>query len=165
MNKLHTVTSSVLAAGAIAFVLLLAGVGSGALTTEPPAISPYATGSGSTTTTVDSSSTSAATVTTVAVATTSPATTTSPTDAAAADVTIVISGFAFGDPLTVPAGTTVAATNADGAGHTWTSRDGLWDSGTLRGSDVFTFTFETPGEYGFFCAIHGSMTGTITVTG
>ena len=62
-------------------------------------------------------------------------------------------------------GTEVTVTNQDGAGHTWTSTDGLWDSGTLRGGNTYAFTFTDPGTYGFFCGIHPSMTGTITVTG
>jgi plastocyanin len=84
---------------------------------------------------------------------------------AAAQPTITISGFAFGDPLSVVAGQEVLVTNADATTHTWTSRDGVFDSGNLGPGTDFTFTFDSPGEYGFFCAIHGSMTGTITVTG
>src|SRR5262245_20384686 len=44
---------------------------------------------------------------------------------------IVISRFSFGDPITVPAGTTVTVRNDDSTIHTWTSDDGLWDSGPL----------------------------------
>lgn len=41
-NRLHTVIGLILGLGALTFVLLLAGVGSGALTEDPPAVSPYA---------------------------------------------------------------------------------------------------------------------------
>lgn len=79
--------------------------------------------------------------------------------------TLAISGFAFGDPITVAAGTEVTITNQDGATHTWTSDDGLWDSGNLGGGDSFSFTFAEAGTFTFHCNIHGSMTGSITVTG
>lgn len=78
---------------------------------------------------------------------------------------ITIESFSFGDPITVAAGTTVEVTNADGANHTWTSVDDLFDSGSLANGDSFRFTFEQPGEYEFLCTIHPTMTGSITVTG
>lgn len=86
------------------------------------------------------------------------------TDAAEPAI-IVISGFAFNGPESVPVGTTVEVRNNDSAPHTWTSADGVFDSGTLAMTESFEFTFDEPGEYPFFCAIHPSMTGTITVTG
>lgn len=78
---------------------------------------------------------------------------------------IVISGFEFTGPADVPAGTTVVVRNNDSAPHSWTSVDGVFDSGTLAMGESFEFTFDEPGEYPFFCAIHPSMTGTIVVTG
>ncbi len=86
---------------------------------------------------------------------------------AAAEVAaeIVISGFSFGEPITVAVGETVTIRNDDAAGHTWTSDDGLFDSGTLGQGEEFTITFDEPGEYSFFCEFHPAMTGTITVTG
>ena len=98
-----------------------------------------------------------------AATTTAADTTAAPSGGDGASLTI--SGFAFGDPITVAAGTEVTITNEDGATHTWTSRDGLWDSGNLGGGDTFSFTFAEAGTFDFFCAIHGSMTGSITVTG
>jgi plastocyanin len=100
---------------------------------------------------------------TTAETTAASATTAAPIAADAASLTI--SGFDFGDPITVPIGTEVTITNQDGAGHTWTSNDGLWDSGSLSGGDSFSFTFTDAGEFDFFCGIHASMTGSITVTG
>lgn len=78
--------------------------------------------------------------------------------------TITISGFSFGDPVTVQAGDTVAVVNNDGVPHTWTSEDDVFNL-SLSGGAQGTFTFEEPGEYAFFCSIHPSMTGTITVEG
>ena len=45
-----------------------------------------------------------------------------------------------------------------------TARDGAFDSGTLGGGDVFSQTFGDSGTFDYFCAIHPSMTGTVTVT-
>jgi plastocyanin len=94
-----------------------------------------------------------------------PATTATEAPIAADAAAITISGFAFGDPITVAIGTEVTVTNEDGAPHTWTSNDGLWDSGSLSGGDSFSFTFTEAGAFDFFCGIHPSMTGSITVTG
>jgi plastocyanin len=66
--------------------------------------------------------------------------------------------------VTVPAGTTVDWANEDPFAHTVTARDGAFDSGTLDGGETFSRRFETPGAYEYFCVIHPSMTGTVTVT-
>lgn len=115
-------------------------------------------GGPATTTTVAATSTTSATPTT----TTAPDSTTLPVDA---DATITISGFAFGEPLTVTVGDTVAVVNQDGVPHTWTSDDGLFDSGSLSRGEVFRHTFTEAGEYEFFCGIHPQMQGSITVQG
>jgi plastocyanin len=86
-------------------------------------------------------------------------------DTGVATAELVISGFAFSGPGTVPAGTTVIVQNTDDDQHTWTSVDDLFDSGALRPGDTFSFTFDEPGEYDYFCRLHPSMTGTIVVTG
>lgn len=78
---------------------------------------------------------------------------------------ITIESFSFGDPISVAPGTTVEVTNADGANHTWTSVDDVFDSGTLASGETFRFTFDDPGDYQFLCRIHPSMTGSITVSG
>jgi|FLYL01.1.fsa_nt_gi plastocyanin len=86
-------------------------------------------------------------------------------EATSDEATITISGFSFGEPLTVPAGTEVMVVNEDQATHTWTSNQGLWDSGNLAPGASFSHTFEEPGEYAFFCAIHSTMGGSLTVSG
>lgn len=78
---------------------------------------------------------------------------------------IIISGFDFGDATTVSVGDEVTVVNRDGSAHTWTSSDGAFDSGVISGGGSFSFTFDTAGEFAFFCAIHPQMTGAITVTG
>lgn len=86
-------------------------------------------------------------------------------DADVATAQIVISGFAFSGPGTVPVGTTVIVENTDDAQHTWTSVDGVFDSGVIGIGEAFSFTFDEPGEYAYVCEFHPSMTGTIVVTG
>jgi len=105
----------------------------------------------------------AATTTTAAPTTTAETTTTTAAEPSPAIITI--SDFDFGEPITVEVGRTVTVFNEDGATHTWTSTEGVFDSGDLAQGESFEFTFEEPGEYAFFCEIHPSMTGTITVTG
>ena len=71
--------------------------------------------------------------------------------------------------ITVPAGTTVTWVQSGNNPHTTTSYDGLWDSGLLPGGSgqTFSFTFNTPGTYRYFCRPHEAvgMVGTVTVTG
>ena len=93
-----------------------------------------------------------------------PGTSTSTTTAGPA-ATITIESFSFGDPVSVPAGSTVLVDNADLTAHTWTATDGTFNSGNLNPGETFEFTFAGPGEHAFFCSIHTSMAGTITVTG
>ncbi len=80
-----------------------------------------------------------------------------------------IANFTLPD-LTIEAGTTIQWTNQDGAIHTSTagepgSETGTWDSGRLRQGQAFSFTFDQPGTFQYFCQIHpGSMRATVTVT-
>lgn len=93
--------------------------------------------------------------------------TNSTTTTAGADpgATVVIEGFAFAEVSDAAVGEEVVVRNNDATGHTWTSTDGTFDSGTIAGGDTFTFTFGAAGEYSFFCGIHPTMTGSITITG
>jgi plastocyanin len=45
-----------------------------------------------------------------------------------------------------------------------TAVDGSFNSGVLTVGNEFTETFETPGSFDYFCAIHPEMRGTVTVT-
>lgn len=79
---------------------------------------------------------------------------------------ITIAGFAFSGASTVSVGEEVTIRNDDGVAHTWTANDTSFDSGTIAsGGGAFTYTFDEPGEYSYFCAIHPQMSGTITVEG
>ncbi len=89
-----------------------------------------------------------------------------PNQAAAPPAAIEIAGFAFGDPLTVAPGSLIEVTNSDGAPHTVTATDGAFDTGNLGGGQAGAITAPTePGTYAFFCSIHPSMQGTLTVAG
>lgn len=88
-----------------------------------------------------------------------------PTTAQPQAATITIENFDFGEPLTVKVGQEVTIVNRDGVPHTWTSTDGRFDSGSLGPGDSFTFTFDQPGEYAFYCKIHPYMEGKIVVEG
>lgn len=101
-------------------------------------------------------------------ATTAPATSAAPapTSALASDegVTIEIRDFSYGAPLTVPVGTTVRVINRDSAPHTFTARDGSFNSGALGEGEEFFHTFTEAGEFEFECTLHLGMSGSITVT-
>lgn len=84
--------------------------------------------------------------------------------APAAPATVTIEGFAFGGPDTVAPGAAITVTNLDGAPHTLTFRNGEVDTGTLEANTSTTVTAPlAPGTYEFFCQIHPSMQGRITV--
>jgi plastocyanin len=86
--------------------------------------------------------------------------------AAAEPGAITIDNFAFGPALTiVKPGTKVTWTNKDEEPHTVTSADGgkTFKSEALDTDDKFSFTFDKPGTYKYFCSIHPHMVGTIVV--
>ena len=67
--------------------------------------------------------------------------------------------------LTVPAGTRVVFVNRDDEPHTVASVDGKFaKSKALDTDQEFAVTLAAPGDYGFFCTVHPTMTGKITVT-
>ena len=69
----------------------------------------------------------------------------------------------------VLAGGEVTWINEDTAAHTVTSGtpssgpDGVFDSSLLLGGSSFTHTFETQGEYNYFCMVHPWMAGLVQV--
>lgn len=86
--------------------------------------------------------------------------------AAVASGAVAIDNFAFAPAiLTIAPGTTVTWTNKDEEPHTVTSADGAqtFTSPALDTDDKFSFTFDRPGTYRYFCAIHPHMVGTIIV--
>ncbi|HZR98155.1 MAG TPA: cupredoxin family copper-binding protein [Chloroflexota bacterium] len=67
------------------------------------------------------------------------------------------------DSLTVPAGTMVRWVNDDGDVHTISQIGGGFDSGLVFTRDSWSYTFNDPGTYEFYCLPHPYMHGTITV--
>jgi plastocyanin len=79
---------------------------------------------------------------------------------------VTIDNFAFAPALVVVApGAKVTWTNKDEEPHTVTSADGgkTFKSDALDTGDKFSFTFDKPGTYKYFCSIHPHMIGTIVV--
>jgi plastocyanin len=71
--------------------------------------------------------------------------------------------------ITVEPGTTVTWVQEGNNPHTTTSYDGLWDSGLIEpgSGGSFSFTFDEPGTFDYYCIPHESMgmIGSVTVTG
>jgi plastocyanin len=79
---------------------------------------------------------------------------------------ISIYGMSFSPAsLTVAKGTVVKWTNNDSYAHTATSNDGTtFDSKTISGGGVYSYTAITAGTFEYHCTIHGvSMSGTLIV--
>ena len=75
-----------------------------------------------------------------------------------------IENFAFAPGnLEVPVGATVTWDNRDSAPHDATSRDGSWKTDRLAESESNTLTFDTRGEYEYYCSIHPSMKARLVV--
>jgi plastocyanin len=86
--------------------------------------------------------------------------------AQAAPAAITIASFDFGAPIAVAPGTTVQVTNADGEDHTLTAEGESFDTGPISGGSEASFVAPSAaGTYTFFCSIHPSMRGAISVTG
>jgi plastocyanin len=86
--------------------------------------------------------------------------------ARASEHEVGMAGRAFApSTLEIQVGDTVTWTNDDDTEHTVTASDGLFDSGQLAEGGTFAFTFDTAGEYSYFCAIHPEMQGRVVVSG
>ena len=92
-------------------------------------------------------------------------TTTTTTGAPATGSTVTAKDFSLSS-LTVKSGSTVTFENTGNATHTMTADDGAFDSGRVAPGSSATITAPTAaGSYPFHCAIHSSMTATLTVEG
>lgn len=90
-----------------------------------------------------------------------------PAETATGTVTIDIAEFRF-DPrqIEVPAGAEIVWENVDDFAHTARADDGAFDTGDIApGASSEPVVLDAPGTYSYVCAIHNSMTGTVTVTG
>jgi len=83
---------------------------------------------------------------------------------ASGDVTVDMRGFEyFPRDLTIDAGATVTWENSDNVPHTATENDKAWDTGVIGKDNESSLTFDTPGEYEYYCTIHPSMKASLTV--
>ncbi|HEU4750310.1 MAG TPA: cupredoxin domain-containing protein [Acidimicrobiia bacterium] len=78
---------------------------------------------------------------------------------------ITMEGLSFGAPVSVAVGEPLTIRNADTVSHTWTAVDFSFNSSNISPGDDHTHTFDAAGEYPFFCEIHPTMSGSVTVTG
>ena len=65
--------------------------------------------------------------------------------------------------IQVRVGTTVTWTNQDNVPHSVTFKNGMKDSGLLSQGQSFSYTFNTPGTYQYYCTVHPYMVATVTV--
>ena len=80
--------------------------------------------------------------------------------------TVAIRNFAFSPAaIKITAGTKVTWTNFDVVVHTVTSQSGptSFNSGTIANNGTFSYTFNKPGVYKYYCAIHPYMKGEVYV--
>ncbi|HVB66560.1 MAG TPA: cupredoxin family copper-binding protein [Acetobacteraceae bacterium] len=83
----------------------------------------------------------------------------------AAEVHVTISGYAFAPArITVRPGDTVVWTNRDSVPHTITALGGGFASAALDTGESFTHAFPRAGSFGYRCAIHPEMQGTVLVS-
>ena len=78
---------------------------------------------------------------------------------------VTIANYAYSpSPITVTAGQTVRFTNNDDVQHTVTDQNGTFDSGSLDANKSWSYKFDKPGTYAYYCRVHPSMKGTVVVT-
>ena len=83
----------------------------------------------------------------------------------AQEVKVDIKEFMFGPKdLNVAVGTKVTWVNDDEIPHTVAETHKLFRSGALDTGDSYSWVFNTPGEYEYFCALHPQMLGKIVVS-
>lgn len=82
----------------------------------------------------------------------------------AKDFSIDIVDFTYSPAnIEVSPGTEITWTNMDQVAHTVTGDD--FSSSSLKAGESFSYTFDLPGSYEYYCAFHPQMLGTITVVG
>lgn len=83
----------------------------------------------------------------------------------AAKGVVSVQNSAFAPPtVSVKVGEQVTWTFRDSFSHTATADDGSFDSGSKSGDATFSHTFDKAGTFGYKCAIHPAMTGTVRVS-
>jgi len=75
---------------------------------------------------------------------------------------IEIKNFMF-MKITVPQGTKVTWVNRDDVPHTVIERRQLFHSAALDTNDRFSYVFDKPGTYDYFCSLHPQMVAKVVV--
>jgi plastocyanin len=66
--------------------------------------------------------------------------------------------------VTIQPGTAVIWTNEGPTIHNTVSKErGIWELPIMAKGDEYRFTFETAGEFPYWCTLHPTMLGTVTV--
>ncbi len=77
---------------------------------------------------------------------------------------VTIDNFTFGpDTLTIPVNSTVTWVNKDDIPHTVVATDGAFRSRAIDTDQTFSFKFDKPGTYTYYCSVHPKMVGKIIV--
>jgi plastocyanin len=77
---------------------------------------------------------------------------------------ITVDNFSFfPTAAAVPAGATVTWTNRDDVPHTIVSTERMFRSQALDTDQDFSYRFDTPGNYSYYCSLHPKMTGRVVV--
>ena len=77
---------------------------------------------------------------------------------------VKIDNFSFSPAtLEIKAGTKVTWKNADDIPHSVVSTDKVFKSKVLDTDEMFSFTFDKPGTYPYFCSLHPKMTAKVVV--
>jgi plastocyanin len=80
------------------------------------------------------------------------------------EVVVKIDNFSYmPHDITVAAGTTIIWVNNDDIPHTVVSTTDVFKSRALDTDDKFSFKFDKPGTYEYFCSIHPKMTAKVIV--
>jgi len=79
-------------------------------------------------------------------------------------IEVKIDNFSFiPQEITVAAGTKVTWVNRDDIPHTVRSTEDKFKSKALDTDEQYSFTFDTPGTYEYFCSVHPKMTAKVIV--
>jgi len=81
----------------------------------------------------------------------------------AAALAVVLAAVAGPVHPAAAAGTTVTWTNGDDIPHTVVETGKAFKSKPLDTEDSFSHTFESAGEFAYFCSLHPHMTGKVVV--
>ena len=77
---------------------------------------------------------------------------------------VVVDNFSFSPAAaTVPPGATVTWTNHDDVPHNIVSTEKKFASAVLDTDQQFSYRFDAPGTFPYYCSLHPKMTGRIVV--